>query len=326
MAESTMHVNCNACDDDVRKDTYIVHIIKNHPEFFWRDVFTLFKDEHDTLQNRRITQMKDAISVLDTGCSYELDDELYVDFGDKRTYKKPETATGHALKHTEKHINNFVDLLKMGLTRQTLRELFAFIVSKPTKVINDEQAVKDRTAKGIAEEMKKYDIAELQRINTLYEYYMASEEKCDKEQLQKTVYDLTNQNTELTAKLNTVIRELNCYRQAENDRESSSYGKLQEEVEAFSSYEKAKKNCEDRVKKIEAECEKKLKKAKQDTEATLEKAEAECDKKMKKVREEHNAIVEKLEKKIKKQDTVIKVLKFEKEMADRKVDADSDSD
>jgi hypothetical protein len=301
---------CNTCNETIRKDTYITHILKAHPEYMWNDIFRPFRDEETgvwDLRNR--AQLKEAINVLEADGSYELDDEVYADFGSKQTFKNSATATKHIQKHADKHRSAFCQLIKEGLTEKNLLELLKWIAHRPVKVINDMPFCRNHISEEVAK--AKQELNEKDRL-FMIELYEAKEvaKRCkaimetdefteyekNKERCQQMKEDIRI----LQDNLNTVTSDMNHYKSFYDDSERRNKGNLNEEKEAIAYWEKSVKANEQKMKKHEAECDKKIKYA-----------EEIADKKVKQADEDAVYAKEKLEKQIKKLKSDIKAYKQE---------------
>jgi hypothetical protein len=307
-----MDTNCNQCNETVRRDTYIVHIIKNHPTFFWEDIFSLAKCEETgvmEIKDRSKMQLREAFNVLDSGSSYELEDELYIDFGSKQTFKSSETAMKHIQKHTEKHKQKYVEMLKEGLTVDTVRQLIAFLRQRKVKVIDDPLEVRRQVERQVDERHREF-MVELNMARVERDKCRQFMERDEVKQIETMEQEITRLRRELKD-ANNVMRhqdaELSGYRTSYVNFESVNKANLIDEMNQMSYYEKAKNNCEAKMKKHEEDCDKKIKKAK----------------------EEITELTEKFDKKEKKLKSEIKAYKQEIQLIKiraKKSDSDSDSD
>jgi DNA repair exonuclease SbcCD ATPase subunit len=308
---------CNACNDTVRKDTYITHILKMHPEYFWDDMFKPFmNDETKVWDLRNRAQLKDAINVLELGSSYQIDDELYADFGSKQTFKNPVTANKHIQKHITKHQTAFCELIKQGLTVEKLLELFNWIVYRPVKIINDMPWCQSQIKEGLAKGMKELDDEKKVFMNELY-HARAIAKRCNEimETDEYKAYAKTREENQtlrenirvLQSNVNTLTCDMNHYKEFYDASESRNQTNLAEEINGMTYYEKARKSYETKMKKHEEDCDKKIKQAREEA-------------------DEANAKLEKREKKLKAE---IKAYKQEIAMMKlraKQSDSDSDSD
>lgn len=307
-----MNTNCDQCNQDVRKDTYISHIIKNHPTYFWNDIFSLARCEETgvlDLQDKSKMQLREAYNVLDSGSSYELEDQLYVDFGSKQTFKSSETAMKHIQKNIEKHRQNYVEMLKEGLNVENVMQLITFLRQRKVKIIDDKNEVKRQVDKQVAEEKQKI-ISELNMCRIERDDCRKFMQRDEVKHIQTMEEDIIRLRKELID-ANNVMRhqdaELYGYRTSIVNMETINRTNLINEMNEMSYYEKAKANCNAKMKKHEEDCDKKIKQAK----------------------EEIKELSEKFEKKEKKLKSEIKVYKQEIQLIklrSKKSDSDSDSD
>jgi len=301
---------CSSCNVEIRKESYITHIMNTHQGHFWDEILCFYNEKDTGLHDLRSRHhLKDAISVLQDNSPYELDDELYVDFGDKGTYKNSHTATKHIMKHPDKHKANFVELIRQSLSEERLLTLFKWIIAKPIKVIQDENYVKEKLAKGYQEIERKNEAfhKELEAARIQVEQIMRFKETNaykDAVKLNETQYQLSAENRELRQQINTLKSEISEYENSYLGMEAKNYNTMTREIEELSYWEKAKKNLEAKVKKHEEECDKKVKRAVEEFETYKEKA----------------------EKKEKKFKIEIKAYKQELERAKAKKELSSDSD
>jgi len=285
-----MNTTCDHCNEIVRKDTYIVHITKNHPTFFWDDIFSLVCCEQTgvmELKDRSKVQLREAYNVLDCGSSYELEDGIYVDFGNKQTFKNSETALKHIQKNTEKHKQKYVDMLKEGLNVDTVKQLIAFLRQRKVKVIDDASEIKRQVERQVAEERQKIvgelNMALIERDNC--RKYMERDEIKHIESLEQQIRQLRKELLDATNVMRHQDAELSGYRHSYANLESMNKSNLINEMTQMSYYEKAKANCEAKMKKHEEDCDKKIKKAKEEIVELSEKFE----KKEKKLKSEIKA-------------------------------------
>jgi hypothetical protein len=324
MSEHSMNTICNTCNESVRKDTYITHILKNHPEYVWNDIFNPFMDEETKVWDLRSRlQLIDAINVLECDSSYQVDDELYADFGSKQTFKNAVTANKHIQKHPSKHKQFFCELIKQGLTEEKLLELLKWIRYRPVKIINDMPWCQNQIKEGLAKGMKELDDEKKVFMNELY-HARAVAKKCNEimETDEYKVYAKTQEENQrlrenirvLQSNVNTLTCDMNHYKEFYDASESRNQTNLAEEINGMTYYEKARKSYETKMKKHEEDCDKKMKKHEED-----------YDKKMKQAIE----ATEKFEKREKKLKAEIKAYKQEIAMMKlraKQSDSDSDSD
>ena len=307
-----MDTTCSRCKDVIRKDTYIVHIFKNHPNYFWEDIFTFVRDEDTNvieLHDRSRLQLKEAYNLLNNESSYELDDELYVDFGSKQAFSSSTTATKHIQKHPLKHQETFVQLLKEGLTVDSAKKLFEFILQRKVRIIDDANEVKRQVERRVSEEKLKYvgEVNEMRIQHEINKKYMDRDEVKEIARLHEEVERLKKEVRDANNIMRHQDSELYGYRHTYANLEATNKANLIKDMTEMSYYEKAKQNCESKMKKHEEDCNKKMKKAK----------------------EEIEELTQKFEKKEKKLKADIKAYKQEIQLVKlraKKSDSDSDSD
>ena len=305
----TMDTTCSRCNDEIRKDTYIVHIFKNHPTYFWEDIFTFVKDEETNvieLHDRSRLQLKEAYNLLNNESSYELEDELFVDFGSKQAFKTSATAMKHIQKHSKKHQENYIQLLKEGLNVENAKKLMAFILQRKVKVIDDQNEVARQVEKLNAEYRKEFlsEMNEMRIYNDKCKQFMERDLVKENECLREEVQHLKKELKDAGNVMRHQDAELYGYRTSYANLESVNKSNMINEMTEMSYYEKAKQNCEARMKKHEEECTKKMKKAK----------------------EEMEELVEKFEKKEKKLKAEVKAYKQEIQLVKLRAKQESDSD
>jgi hypothetical protein len=273
-----MNTTCNQCNENVRKDTYIVHIIKNHPTFFWNDIFTLARCEETgalEIQDKCKMQMREAYGVLDNDAPYELEDELFIDFGSKQTFKNSATALKHIQKHTEKHKENYVEMLKEGLNVDIVKQLLSFLRQRKVRVIDDQNEVARQVQKQVAEHKKEFlfEINEMRTYNDKCKRFMERDEVKQIETMEQEIVQLRKELRDATNVMRHQDAELFGYRTSYANLESINKTNMINEMSEMSYYEKAKANCEAKMKKHEEECNKKIKKAKEEMDEATEKFE-----------------------------------------------------
>lgn len=314
MAANSMDIECSSCNEQVRKDTLLVHIKKNHPSYLWDHIFCTYhhiNPEDYTLRNTR--NIRTAISILeDNQIPYELDDEVFIDFATKTAYKRDSIAVNHILDHPVKHRDNFFQMLKEGLTMEKMSALLKWIVGRRPRVIEDPIAI-NKLKEQIAERDETY------RKNTLlYGQEMASLQACltalqeteEQQQIAELKRELFNEKREsrnLILMCNELQAELKPYRKTDREIEESNKKSLQDEQKEWDAYEKVKQQYLEK----QTELDKKLIKAKEAFDKELSKITSAFEKKESKQKKEIKALKHQ-----------IKILKLKSE----KLDSDSDSD
>lgn len=314
MAANSMDIECSSCNEQVRKDTLLVHIKKNHPSYLWDHIFCTYhhiNPEDYTLRNTR--NIRTAISILeDNQIPYELDDEVFIDFATKTAYKRDSIAVNHILDHPVKHRDNFFQMLKEGLTMEKMSALLKWIVGRRPRVIEDPIAI-NKLKEQIAERDETY------RKNTLlYGQEMASLQACltalqeteEQQQIAELKRELINEKREsrnLILMCNELQAELKPYRKTDREIEESNKKSLQDEQKEWDAYEKVKQQYLEK----QTELDKKLIKAKEAFDKELSKITSAFEKKESKQKKEIKALKHQ-----------IKILKLKSE----KLDSDSDSD
>jgi len=296
-------INCNTCDQEMRTESLLSHIINNHPTYFWDDIFSF--QTVDGVMELRINskyQLKEAFSLLDSNSPYKVDDDIFTDFGGNKSYKKSETAMNHIQKHSDKHVHKYIDALKQGLNSDNLKQLLQFIMNKPVKVIEDEKEVQRRVRDEMANEKAKFEneMSALRIENHKAQYFMGRDEVKMIEEQKKYIERLLKENAELrnnNYKLNEKLSEYNTiYIESQKEMRES----LKKESEELSWYEKLKKQLTLENKKLQDNCDTKLKKMEEDN-----------DKKIKKIKEQMTEQTEKYDKKEIKYKKEIKKLQHE---------------
>lgn len=285
-----MDTNCSRCGDEIRKDTYIVHIFKNHPTYFWEDIFTFVRDEETSvidLHDRSRLQLKEAYNLLRNESSYELEDQLYIDFGSKQAFTSSMTATKHVQKHPLKHQENYIQMLKEGLNIDSAKKLFEFVLQRKVKVIDDANEIKRQVERQLAEEKLKYarEMNEMREYTDKCKRFMERDEVKQIETMEQVISRLRKELADATNVMRHQDAELSGYRTSYINFESVNKANLIDEMNQMSYYEKAKANCEAKMKKYEEDCDKKIKKAKEEIVELTEK----FDKKEKKLKLEIKA-------------------------------------
>jgi chromosome segregation ATPase len=254
------------------------------------------------------------VFALTLDAPYEVDDEIFCDFGDKMTYKQSVTASKHILRHTAKHKQNFYEAL--NLTPEKLAKLFAFIVKKPIKIINDENVVREKIAEYKKELSSKYSDYEFLKENyDKYNEVILTDEYKLISKLKSDISDLHYDLREQGMKVKSLEAENQYYKKLNEPDETTNYNNLEKELSLMESYDKFKKDLEKKNKKIEEDCERRIKKDQEDFEKRMKKAQEDFEKK--------ERAFEKKEKKLKSE---IKAMKHEMEMSKLKHSSDSDSD
>lgn len=360
MSDSTYSMtNCYGCGEQMRTELLHNHIISNHPTYFWDDLFT-FQLRDGVMEPLSTLQLREAYNLLHTNAPYKTEPDVYIDFGGNQAYKKIGTAFKHIQKHTDKHVQNYIDTLKQGINKDSLKQLIQFIIHKPLKVIDDENEIQRRVYYQLAEEKSKFhnEISMMREENYRAKLFMGRDEI-------KEIDELRAENKALLYTVRQLREEQSACSLQLTDWESMRMKSLTQQKEVMDYYEKATKQhkadmkkiqdeCDKKTKKYEDECERKIKKAKEelsemsykyeeDYNKKIKRCEDECDKKIKKyrddcdtkikkMRDELTAKYEKKEKKYKKQikkyQQEIKVMesKIDNDSSDSSDSSDSDSD
>jgi chromosome segregation ATPase len=270
-----------------------------HPEYFWKDIFRPIREDNVWELNSKC-QLREAINVLKLESSYELEDELYADFGSKQTFKNSATATKHIQKHPGKHQDAFLELIKKGLTKENTIELFEWIIHRPVKVIHDKQAVREEIATykkqldaNYEEERRKIvnEVYEAKQLQLRFQAILETDEYTEYERMRERYQQLQEDNRTLQSNIKILTSDMDHYKSFYDDMQSRREENLKGEDSAIAYYEKATKSYEQKMKKHEAECDKKVKKAQQDAEEATEKLE----KQIKKLKSEVKAYKKEIE-------------------------------
>jgi len=293
-----MDVDCFVCKQTVRKDTLITHM-NLHPEYIWRDMFRPFMNENGVYGLHSKTSLREAINVLESSSSYELDEDLYADFGSKQTFKSSATATKHIQKDPARHREKFVEMIKAGLNEQNLLGLLKWIVH----IRGDAEEIRKNTAIRRKELEAEYEVKEkrfteqfseelreARRLTTRFKALMETDEFVEYQETRKLNSALREENRILKANIQAVTNDMLTYKPFYDNAESFNKSRLDTEQVEISYWEKARQDYEKKTKKYETDCEKKIRKAQQEAEEATEKIE----KKLRKAKDEIKALKQEL--------------------------------
>lgn len=287
-----------------------------HPEYIWKDIFRPVVDEKGAYDLLSRPSLHEAINVLESDSSYELDDELYADFASKQTFKSSATATKHIQKNPARHREKFVEMVKAGLDEKNMLQLLKFIAHKPTPdyvQVRKNIEIKRAELEAEYQARRKQFSEELHEADLLRRRFRAIMETDEFKQYQETRTrnsKLEEENRILRDNDRVLREQVATYKPFYDNLESYNKNRLDNEEREMGYWEKAKIECEKKTKKHEIDCEKKIRKAQQDAEEAVEKIE----KKLRKAKDEIKAL---------KQEVITSKLRAK---AKAKSDSDSDSD
>lgn len=311
MSHST--TNCYACSQEMRTELLHNHIISNHPTYFWDDLFS-FQTQDGVMEvcvgNK--PQLREAYNLLHSNTPYKIEPDVFTDFGGNQAYKKINTAINHIQRHTEKHVQNYIDAVKQGLNRESLKQLIAFVMQRQVKVIDDENEVQRRVHYQLNEEKSKFydEISMMREATHRANLYMERDEIKEINRLYTEIKVLRTRNEELRRDLEQYNHSIKL-----NDWEDMRKRSLSEIETIREYYDNAMKANKETVEEMKKECDKKMKKMEED-----------CDKKVKKIKEQISDLTEKYEKIDKKQKKEIKKMQKQIKALQNASDSDSDSD
>ena len=310
------NTNCANCKEEVRRESLLSHIKVNHPCYIWDHVFCTVNEHNPndfTLRSR--VNIRNAIRILqDERVPYELDEEVYVDFGYTTTFSKDKTAVKHILDHPLKHKLGMYQLLKDGLTEEKLLALLIWINKRPTQIIMDQKLI-DAECSKVNEKLKnamdEYILLTEQHEALRYahiKYIKENEEfQLHKSEAKKQAYE--------ASRTERIHLDDSMSAETHSDIESSRHKSLVNEQQAFNAYDILKQQC---MKKV-ADIEKQMAKQTADYEKQMAKQTADYEKQMAKATHSFEKKEIKYTKEIKGLNHQIKGMKLS-------VVSDSDSD
>lgn len=133
-----MKMNCDVCNEEIRKDTFFNHMKKEHPTYFWDEIYCPLPFEKG--EDGRVSWtglksnscLKDAIEILKGNpCPWDIGDDSFLDFGNGTVYKKYESASRNIAEHPGKHSTMLYERIMAGLTPEKLAQLFEGLLLKP---------------------------------------------------------------------------------------------------------------------------------------------------------------------------------------------------
>ena len=240
-----MDAQCNACKENVRKDTLLSHIKKNHSSYLWDHVFCTYQaidpDNHSLRTKRNV---RTAINILeDARIPYELDEGVHADFGSNSTFSTDKTAIKHILDHPAKHKDNFLELLKEGLTNEKMIDLLTWIAGKPTQIVMD-----DKIIAGLKLEMQEKERVfndnmehltdRYRHLQRMYDSLREGEEQQVIQQLRQQLIDYSSENRKLATMYKDMTNELKAYKPSDEEIEAKNRSNLVTEMAEWDAYEK----------------------------------------------------------------------------------------
>lgn len=262
-----MDVQCTACKEIVRKDTLLSHIKKLHPSYLWDNVFCTYQaidpDNHSLRTKRNI---RTAISILeDARIPYELDEDVHVDFGSNVTYSTDKTAIKHITEHPAKHKDNFLELLKEGLTNEKMIQLLQWIAEKPTQVVMDKMI-----ERRLKDELKEQVDSATERIESLKDQYALlqrrytalneGEEQQEIQRLKQQVSEYSSEHRKLALMYKELQVELKQYKLTDKELEDKNRNNLMTEQKEWDVYEKMRDDLQKKSEKSVAQHKKEVEK------------------------------------------------------------------
>jgi len=261
MSKENYSTNCNACNELIRKDSYITHILKNHPNYLWEEIMCINVCEDGATDFRTKVYLDSAIQTLREGAPYELGDEVYADFGSKVVYKTSSAAMKHILKDTEKHKKNFMELL--NITPDKLATMLKIMGMRPKRILDviKVKEIEDRTAIALKEAKDEIELyredAEKWREHIKSEEYIEYQAKIAV--INNYLINTRNEKADIQYKLNEANRTLERYKNSYINIEKAGESSASKEAQLMDDYEKLKQKTVTHYKKLEEALEKKVK-------------------------------------------------------------------
>lgn len=318
-----MDVQCTSCKENVRKDTLLSHIKKNHPSHLWDNIFCTYSavDPNDfTLRTKR--NVRTAISILeDARIPYELDEDIHADFGSNTTYSTDKTAIKHILDHPVKHKENFLELLKEGLTTEKMIALLTWVMGKPTQIIMDDRIIagmkRDMEEKERTFQDKMEEISDRHRhLQKMYDSLREGEEQQQIQQLKQQLYDYSSENRKLATMCKELTNTVRSYQPDDAEIEAKNRTNLMTEQKEWDVYEKMRDDLQKKTEKTISSHAKDMEKIEASHKKTIEKLTSVYEKKESKYKKEIKALKHQ-----------VKVLKLKMATPDSESDSgSSDSD
>jgi hypothetical protein len=254
-----MDTQCTVCKENVRKDTLLTHSKKTHPSFLWDSVFCTYKDidpTNNALRTKR--NIRTAISILeDARIPYELDEDIHIDFGSNTTYSTDKTAIKHILDHPAKHRENFLALLKDGLTNEKMIALLQWIIDKPTQVIMDNRIIAEMKLDMQRKEQEYHDAMDhlRERHNHLTKQYAMLREGEEQQQIQELkqqVHEYALENRKLANICKDLQQSVKQFNLSDEELENRNRTNLMTEQKEWDVYEKMKDDLTKKTAKLVA--------------------------------------------------------------------------
>ena len=316
-----MSINCQECNESLRKECYLTHMTKQHPTYLWNEVFCInpLNEDGEYMGLKIKSPLMDVIGILEgSNKAYYIGSEsdgadLYLDFGNKMVYNKEHTAIKHILEHQDKHIDNLFNAFKDTMTK----EVFLKISKAMTAKI---QGSTDKARiRGMRKELEdfKYEnsvkLDRLEKIEKEYNELKAVDMHERNKELQRQLMSATAKSYELQAKINSNLCEL-------EDLRADAAARYAYNKENGERIEQDLKLCD----QIRKECDVKLIKERNGLDTRLKKAKEDFERDLKKETEKYEKEQEKWDKKERKFKREIKAYKHQLELKKLK-ESESDS-
>jgi chromosome segregation ATPase len=233
----------------------------------WDNVFCTYQaidpDNHSLRTKRNI---RTAISILeDARIPYELDEDVHVDFGSNVTYSTDKTAIKHITEHPAKHKDNFLELLKDGLTNEKMIQLLQWIAEKPTQVVMDKMI-----ERRLKDELKEQVDSATERIEQLKDQYALlqrrytalneGEEQQEIQRLKQQVSEYSSEHRKLALMYKELQVELKQYKLTDKELEDKNRNNLMTEQKEWDVYEKMRDDLQKKSEKSVAQHKKEVEK------------------------------------------------------------------
>lgn len=242
-------VKCYECNQELRRDCLFTHIKKEHPDYFYKELFAFQNDSECSLKSP--TRVRDAIHILSGEIiPYDMGDDDCIDFGSGKLYKDKTAVTKigeHPLKHRQKYYESIME----GMTIENLILLFQVLLKKPSIIYKDEAVIEKykKTNESLQKELKETTHELNSKIRELY----MSDDKQEIEELTIRNIKLTNEIDNMRFKMNEMASELKHYRDEEEYRMEQNQSRFIEDMKQDSYVDQSRKWFDKEIAKMKKE-------------------------------------------------------------------------
>lgn len=248
----TSFISCDECNENMRRECFLTHKKKEHPESFFKELFTFQDNQECTVKYP--ARVRDAIHILSGDIvPYDCGDDNYLDFGGGGV-AKDKTTISKIKEHPLKHRQKYFELIKEGLTADNLLSLLQVIIKKPSIIYKDEaeitkqRKINDHLQNQLKETEQHYN-DEIRKLNM-------TDDKLTIETLQINLIKKSNELEKLQYKIGELSRELKHYQEEDEYRMEQNQSKFINDVKEESYVDQMRRIYDKETAKLKKDLEK----------------------------------------------------------------------